>query len=166
MKQTLAGLALAWTASLAAQETPLSAAALVRCADQALTLRTESAQIQARLPQLEARRRELDGRAAALQAQARSDTGELRAGLSLYERRRQHNDEVLALNAQVERIRGEIHSLNAVRQEYHGRCANRPYRRADLNALPAAQREAMRAGLADVQVPYLDPTAPTVLPQR
>ena len=46
--------------------------------------------------------------------------------------------------------------MNNLKAKYDQQCAFRPYRRADLDALPPAQRQAMLTGLSDVSVPYLD----------
>lgn len=150
-----------WSAARAGDAEPLSAAELARCAGQVQQLRGESARILAENARLdtqragiEARRREIH-EAASTQAR-----GDLAAGLALSERRQNLNAEAIAFNGQIAQIRSDIAAVNQVKAAYESGCAQRPYRRRDLEQLPQAAQDAMRAGLADVEVPYTDKLAP------
>jgi hypothetical protein len=143
-----------------ADPAPLDLPALRECATQVRQLRSEATRLNADTAQLDARRIALDQRSAALRAEAAQlDRDELRATLDLQQRRQRHNDELLAFNAEIARHRQAIDAVNRVKQRYAQDCAERPYRRADLATLPADAQTAMRAGLADIEVPYLDPAA-------
>lgn len=144
----------------AAGPAPLDLAALRECAARVQTLRSESPGLLRQSAALEARRQVLDGQAQALQAEAaRADPDALEAQLALRQRRQQHNAEAQAFNDEIARQRQQIDALNVLKRSYERDCADRPYRRADLEALAPAAREAMRAGLDDIEVPYVDPAA-------
>lgn len=143
-----------------AQNAPLTREALAGCAAQVLQLRQDSALQTGRAAQLDAQRIALNQRSDALAAEdVRLQPDNLKAGLDLHQRRLQNQQQATALNAQVAQLRVDIDGLNRLRRDYDQRCSQRPYRRADLDALPEAARSAMRAGLGDVQVPYLSPDA-------
>ncbi|NKF22073.1 hypothetical protein [Solimonas marina] len=143
-----------------ADPVPLDAAALRACATRVVELRSGSAQLTLRSSALEARRAQLDARAPALQnAGGAPAEADLDAHLDLQQRRRQHHDEALAFNAEVAQQRQAVDALNGVKQDYARECAGRPYRRRDFTALPASLQAAMRAGLDDVVVPYVDPAS-------
>ncbi|NGY04965.1 hypothetical protein [Solimonas terrae] len=154
------GLSMLAAAPAHAAPPPLDAAALHVCASQVGQLRSEAARLLANGARLDARRSALDQRSAALQAEAAGlDRSDLRATLDLQQRRQQHNDELQAFNADIARHRQAIDAINRVKQTYARDCADRAYRRADFRRLPAEEQAAMRAGLDDIEVPYLDPAA-------
>ncbi|MFA5940197.1 MAG: hypothetical protein WC809_12640 [Sinimarinibacterium sp.] len=145
------------SAAQAGDAVPLSADELARCASQVQQLRTESARLlgdNARLDVQRAsifdRRRQIDAEAA---AQSRDD---LAKGMGLSERRQGLNAEVTSFNARIDQIRRDIAAINQTKLDYEQSCAQRPYRRRDLEQLPQAAQDAMRAGLADVEVPYIE----------
>ncbi|MEQ1438593.1 hypothetical protein AAG565_04450 [Fontimonas sp. SYSU GA230001] len=140
---------------------PLSAAELARCAQQVQQLRAESARILADSARLDAQRGRIDERRRRIEADAATpDRGDLAQRLALSDRRQQLSAEATAFNARIEQLRGEIASINAVKLDYERGCAQRPYRRRDLERLPQAAQEAMRAGLDDVRVPYIEAVTP------
>lgn len=144
-----------------AEGPPLSANELARCASQVQTLRGESARIDQLSKQHDQTRARIAQRNAAFQLENQAlATDDLKGGLELRQRVQQHNAETSAFNAEIDKIREEITALNALRDDYDRHCARRSYRRADLDHLPEPARNAMRAGLAGVQVPYLDPDQP------
>lgn len=138
-----------------AADTALGADELAACAERVGHLRTESARLLQQNGRLDAQRASLLDRRRGLESEPAPRADDLNANLARYERRQQLEDETLVFNEQIERIRGEIATLNGVWKEYDARCANRPYRRSDLERLPPDAQQAMRAGLADVQVPYI-----------
>ncbi|MGQ0619208.1 MAG: hypothetical protein ACT4QA_04685 [Panacagrimonas sp.] len=148
--------------------TRLTADALARCANQVKTLREESA----RLMQLNARhdqtRAMINHRSAALQAERDAmSPDDLAKGLDFNQRMIRHTFETATFNQTIAEFKREIIAIDALKTDYDRHCAQRPYRRADLDALPdAAAREAMRAGLSGVQVPYLDPAALVTPPEQ
>lgn len=150
------------TGSVRAEEAPLSVDALAQCATQVQHLRAESVRLKRRNSELDVQRSDINQRSAALQAErARLDPDDLEKGLDYRQRLQEQQAGTLAFNARIEQIRVDIDAINARKLGYDRDCAKRSYRRADLDALPAASREAMRAGLAGVEIPYLDPaTAP------
>lgn len=149
------------TGSVRAEEAPLSVDALAQCATQVQHLRAESVRLKRRNSELDVQRSDINQRSAALQAErARLDPDDLEKGLDYRRRLQQHLADTRAFNAQVEQIRRDIDAVNTLKQDYDRDCAKRSYHRADLDALPAAAREAMRAGLAGVEIPYLDPATP------
>lgn len=153
-------LAVMVTAAAQADSAVLSAVQLRQCAAQVQQLRRDATQLNAATPQLDARRAALDQRAAALQqAAAGLDRDDLHANLDLQQRRKQHNDEITAFNAQIARHRQAIDAVNVVKQQYAANCADRAYRRADFAQLTEDAQAAMRAGLDDIEVPYLAPAA-------
>lgn len=126
----------------------LDAKALAACANKAQQLQFGSGELHQRLDMLASRRRTL---------LADSETIGDGASPELTAARRQHDQTVVAFNADIATVRRDIQALNQVKADYDRDCSGRPYRRADLDAMPASAREAMRGGLANVQVPYLDP---------
>lgn len=126
----------------------LDATALAACADKAQRLQLGSGELHQRLDRLASQRRTL---------LADSDAIGNGASPELTAARRQHEQTVVAFNADIATLRKDIQALNQVKADYDRDCSGRPYRRADLDAMPASAREAMRGGLANVQVPYLDP---------
>lgn len=137
---------------------PLPREALARCAAQVQTLLDESGRLTQAAVAFDRRRSALDERSAALRAERDAVAeGDLEAGLAVREKLKEHHAQTLAFNASVEQLKREIGSLNALKQDYDGNCANRSYRRSDLEGLPAEQQAAMRAGLRGVQVPYIAP---------
>jgi len=148
------------TGAAHAEPAPLDRAALHACATQVQQLRSDATRLNADTARLDARRVALDQRSAALRAEATQiDRDDLRATLDLQQRRQQHNSELLAFNTEIARHRQAIDAVNGVKQRYAQDCAARSYRRADLATLPADAQAAMRAGLADIEVPYLDPAS-------
>lgn len=147
----------------AGQTVPLSADELARCAGQVQQLRTGSSRILADNARLDAqrasifeRRREIDTEAAA------QDRGNLSTGLTLGKRRERLNAEAATFNARIEQIRRDIAAINEVKLDYEQSCASRSFRRRDLEQLPLAAQDAMRAGLDDVQVPYIENVTPVL----
>jgi hypothetical protein len=144
--------------ALQAESAPLSAEALARCANQVHTLRDESGRLTAKNAEFDQRRTAINQRSVALKAEREQvPPNDLQAGLAMREKLKLHHEQTLAFNASVEQLKREIDSLNALKRDYDGNCASRSYRRADLEALPSAHQEAMRAGLGGVQVPYIAP---------
>ncbi|MFT4046557.1 MAG: hypothetical protein QM661_07640 [Solimonas sp.] len=140
-----------------AQTPSLTADALRACATQVQQLRGGAVRLNAQVAQADARRRELDAQAAALRREADGAPHDLQAGLDLQQRRRQHADAATAFNRQMAAQRQAIDDLDRVKADYERNCAARRYRRSDFAALPADARAAMRAGLDDIRVPYVDP---------
>jgi hypothetical protein len=144
-----------------AEGPPLSATELARCASQVQTLRSESARIDQLSKQHDQTRARIQQRNAAFQQENQAlAPDDLKGGLELRQRVQQHNAETTVFNTEIDKIRGEITALNALRDDYDRNCASRSYRRADLDRLPEPARNAMRAGLSGVLVPYLDPDKP------
>lgn len=145
------------TGAAQAEATPLSADGLARCASQVQNLRTESVRLIQQSSSFDAKREAINRRTQNLDAQAAAlDPNDMAGSLELAEVRKRHNQETMAFNAQVEQLRREIVSVNQVKHDYDSNCSDRPYRRADLDRLPEPARNAMRIGLSDVSVPYLD----------
>ncbi|MES0874104.1 hypothetical protein [Sinimarinibacterium thermocellulolyticum] len=141
-----------------AQNEPLTAEALARCAQQVLHLRSEAPRLMARNAELDLQRESIQQRQRALADEAKSiGVDDLRAGLDYTERRRALNDEARAFNAAIERIKDEIRAINLVKQRYDADCARRSYRRADFERLSPEAQAAMRAGLDGIVVPYTEP---------
>lgn len=148
------------TCAAQAQSGPLSLPELRRCAAQVQELRTESSRIMRQHARNEQRRETYNQRSEALRNERASlSAEELRAGLDFHDRNQRHQDELKAFNTEIEQFKHEIIAVNVLKRNYEQTCASRPYRRSELDALPEAEREAMRRGLSDVQVPYLDPAA-------
>jgi hypothetical protein len=144
----------------AANDTALSASELARCANQVERLRTESARLTQWNTQLDVRRDLINARAADLDKEAATiPKDDLKRGLDYVDRRKAHQAEAIKFNAEIDQIRKDIAALNVVKDEYDRNCADRSYRRSDLDALPAGPRTAMQAGLQGVAVPYIDPAA-------
>ena len=154
----LAAAALTFVAgiSLAAAETPLSAPELAQCAQRVQTLRSDAPRLNQQSVRLEQRRALINRRGDQLKASAAQlQRDDLQAGLELHTRRQQHNAEATAFNAEIAHFRQQVDALNLLKDDYDRSCAQRPFRRADLMALPAPQRQAMQMGLADIAVPYI-----------
>lgn len=140
----------------AADAAPLTALDLARCAAQVETLRTDSATLTQKNAEYDLRRATINARSAALKAERDAvKADDLEAGLAVRAKLKEHYDQTVAFNADVEKLKVDIRNLNALKKDYDDRCANRSYRRADLEAMPASAQAAMRAGLGGVQVPYL-----------
>lgn len=153
---TLSGLGALSPAS--ANEVPLDRAALNSCATQVHNLRVESIRLTQKNSELEPRRRAINERSAALKAERDAvPADDFDRAMAVRQSLQEHHAQTLAFNAQIEQLKREIVAVNTLKQDYDRACANRPYRRSDLAALPEAQRTAMQAGLDGVQVPYLDP---------
>lgn len=123
-----------------ARAEPLTADELARCASQVQRLQQESARLTAVAQRHDALRTELGEE---MQAIGDSET-----------RRAQYNARATAFNEEVQAFARELAEINRVKADYAEQCANRQYRQTDLEALPAEQQEAMRAGLDGVLVPY------------
>lgn len=135
---------------------PLSAAELAVCAQRVQRMRTESGPLLQRNTALAQRRDAIEARRASLAQQAEAiSRDDLEAELQRRSAQQQLNAEALALNRDMQAMREAVADLSAVRDDYDRDCAQRPYRRRELEALPRPQQEAMRAGLAGVQVPEL-----------
>lgn len=135
----------------------LAASQLQQCARQVSQLRQDSPVLTAQSEAIERERDAINRRTAELDAEdARIERDNLKAGLDLHQRRLDNQQRAKALNARLATLVAQIDALNALKADYDQRCSDRPYRRADLLALPAEQQAAMRAGLGDVQVPYID----------
>lgn len=148
------------TGSVHAQDA-LSIQALAQCATQVQHLREESARLNRHNGELDVQRKDINQRSAALQAERASlAPDDVEKGLNYRQRLQAHNANTLAFNARIEQIRLDIDAINVRKLEYDRECAKRPYHRADLDTLPTAQREAMRAGLSGVEIPYIEPAAP------
>lgn len=146
--------------SVQAELPPLTADGLARCAAQVQSLRAESQRLVQKNTQIDQRRNFINARTAALDAErAQLPPDQLAAGLDFHTRAKRHREETVAFNAEVEQFKREVIAVNQVKQDYDRSCANRSYRRKDLEAMPETARNAMRIGLSDVQVPYLDPSA-------
>lgn len=138
----IAGVAVSATA-FAQEREPMSAAQLEQCAQQVQALRAESARLNAAAAEQDAERDAL--------AEQRAAVGESREAAQRY------NERATAFNERMARFRDDLAEINATRDAYAQQCAERPYRRADLEAMPAPLRNAMRQGLADVRVPNAGP---------
>lgn len=148
--------------TVSANEVPLDREALNACATQVHNLRVESIRLTQKNSELEPRRRAINERSAALKAERDAVPGDdFERSLAVRKSLQEHHAQTLAFNAEVEQLKREIVAVNALKQDYDRSCANRPYRRSDLAALPEAQRGAMQTGLNSVQVPYLDPATGT-----
>lgn len=162
MKQLAVGLALALAAmsSARAEAPPLSAPELSRCATQVQNLRAESLRLTQKNTEMEPRRRAINERSVALKAERDAvPADDMDRSLAVRQSLQEHHAQTVEFNTQVEQLKREIVAVNALKQDYDRDCANRPYRRSDLAALPDAQRSAMQVGLGGVQVPYLDPAS-------
>lgn len=135
---------------------PLSAEELAVCSQRVLRMRTESAPLLQLNASLGQRRDAIEARRAALARQAELiSPDDLEAGLERRRAQQQLNAEALAVNRDMQGMREAVAELSGVRADYDRQCAQRPYRRRELEALPLPQQEAMRAGLAGIQVPEL-----------
>lgn len=142
----------------AAQNTaPLAPDVLARCATQVQQLREESARLTQKSAEADVRRNAINERSAALKAERDAlKSDDLEGGLAVRQRLQDHHAQTVAFNAEVEKLKTEIRAVNVLKREYDANCANRSYRRADLEALPESSRNAMRVGLGGVQVPYIE----------
>lgn len=148
------------SAAGAQQAQPLSREALAQCAQQALTLRTDSQRLNADNDRFDAERVQINAEKAAIEAAAANVAkDDLNANLALHQRNDAHVARATEFNARIEEHKRQIDQLNGVKQQYDRNCSGRSYRRAELEALPAPMQDAMRRGLQDVVVPYLDPAA-------
>ena len=120
--------------------------ALAQCAEQVKALRSEAERLNAQAAEQAERRKRLEA-----QRQNLHDDSESRE---------RYNEAARAFNEEVAAFQEELTEINALKTRYAENCASRDYRREDFDALPQAQREAMRRGLSDVRVPY-DPRAET-----
>lgn len=156
--------ALAFSAAVHAQQAPvqapLSPAALAQCAQQALTLRTDAQRLNADNARFDAERAQINAEKAAIEAAAASTPkDDLDAHLALHQRNDAHVARATDFNNRIEQHKREIDQINVVKQQYDRNCSGRSYRRAELEALPPPLQDAMRRGLQDIVVPYLDPAA-------
>jgi hypothetical protein len=139
---------------------PLSREALAQCAQQALSLRTDSQRLNADNDRFDVERTQINAEKASIEATAASVAkDDLNAHLALHQRNDAHVARATEFNARIEAHKRQIDQINGVKQQYDRNCSGRPYRRAELEALPAPLQDAMRRGLQDVVVPYLDPAA-------
>lgn len=148
----------AFTTVAMAAKPPLNTAELSACADRVQHLRTQSPLLLQRHADHDARRDAILARRRALDNQSmtrRKD--DLEAGLEIRRQRNALNADALALNQEIQALRTAIARNSEVRDAYDAECARRPYSRNDFNRLPQPQQDAMRAGLADIQVPKLPP---------
>ena len=137
---------------------PLAPDALARCATQVQTLRQESARLLQTNSEYEVRRNTYNARSATLKAERDALTpDDLAAGLAWKQRQQEHQAQLVAFNADVEKLKTDIRAVNVVKREYDAGCAGRPYRQDDLKALPEPMRNAMTSGLGGVEVPTLGP---------
>lgn len=133
-------LAFAPTLQAADDATPLTAEALAQCAEQVKMLRSEAERLNAQASEQAERRERLEAQRQNLHEDSAS--------------RERYNKAARAFNEEVAAFQEELTDINALKTRYAENCARRDYRRGDLDALPKAQREAMRQGLSDVRVPY------------
>lgn len=163
--QLAAGALAAVTAGTTAQAqtaAPLDSAALNLCATQVNNLRVESNRINQKNAELDVRRKAINERSASIKIERDNVPADnLERGLAVRASLQEHVSQTVKFNAEIEQIKRDIVAVNALKQQYDSGCANRPYRRKDLAALPEVQRAAMQAGLGGVQVPYLDPATTT-----
>lgn len=151
-----------WAATLpaSAEVPPLSRDALMRCALQVQTLRVDAPRLTQTSYDYEQRRQAINQRSVVLKAERdRVPADDLEQGLAIRQQLQQHRDETIAFNAQVEQLKRDIQAINLLKQDYDRGCAQRPYRRSDLESLPGEQQAAMKAGLSGIRVPYLDASA-------
>jgi hypothetical protein len=140
-----------------ADAAPLKPDELRRCASQVQQLRADSPRLSEQSLEIDRERQQINQQTAALKAEdERLKPDDLKAGLDLHQRRQRNQAQAAALNARLGRLRREIQALNLLKTDYDRNCSNRPYRRADLDTLPENARNAMRAGMSDVQVPYIE----------
>ncbi len=139
---------------------PLTREALAQCAEHTLTLRRESDRLNRENAQMDRERESINQRGATLKQQlAATGSVDLESGLALHEQRRLQREDAVAFNARIEQHKQHIVALNQIKRDYDTQCAERPFRRADLDTLTAAARDAMQRGLSDVQVPFLSTEA-------
>ncbi|WP_043769393.1 hypothetical protein [Algiphilus aromaticivorans] len=139
-------LASAPTLHAADDQAPLTAEVLAQCAEQVKTLRSEAERLNAQAAEQAERRERLEAQRQKLRENSES--------------RKRYNEAARAFNDKVAAFQEELAEINALKTRYAENCASRDYRREDLDALPQAQREAMRRGLSGVRVPY-DPRTAT-----
>lgn len=156
----LCGALVGFAPARAEQAQALSPEQLATCAGLVKALRSEAPRLTGLSHSYDQRRDFINNRSAALQAERKTiDPDDLSRGLDFRQRMQKHTAETIEFNQQVETLKRDVTAINLSRDRYDRECARRPYRRADLEALPADDAEAMRAGLSGVQVPYLDPAA-------
>lgn len=128
--------------TVVAQEAPpLSADELAHCARQLQSLRAEAGPLNATAAE-QAERRQLLARQRATLANATPAE------------RERYNVAASSFNEAVAKFRRDLRKINDVKDRYETKCAQRPYLRNDLAALPEAQQQAMRRGSADIRIPY------------
>lgn len=163
--RTAAMVALALVANVAGAQQPqqqkppaLAPDTLARCATQVQTLRQESARLMQTNAEYEVRRNAYNERTSTLKAE-RDQLGpeDLAGGLAWKQRQQEHQAQLVAFNADVEKLKTDIRAINVVKRDYDGACAGRPYRQEDLKALPESAQKAMSTGLGGVEVPTLGP---------
>ncbi len=143
-----------------ADSEPLSRESLARCASQVQTLRDESTRLTRESTALDRRREGIEERSAQLRLERENPVqDDLEAGLDFRQRQIEHKAQTVAFNADIQTLRDQITALNALKFDYEQRCAKRAYRRADLESLSSEDQSAMREGLGDVKVPYIDPAS-------
>ncbi len=153
--------ALTCSSPLLAEAPPLSRAELARCASQVQTLRHDAPRLTRTSIEYDQQRLAINRRSAELKTERDNvDPEDLERGLAIRQRLAEHRKRTLAFNARIEQLKRDLEAINALKQDYDRNCARRPYRRDDFEALPTDRQAAMRAGLAGVRVPYLDPDTP------
>lgn len=153
---TVVGAILATAAAHAQEEKPLSADELAECAALVQTLREESPPLNQQAAQFDKRRAALRQRYAQVREELESGAADAGEGTRSQDRWARYNSDAAAFNEDIAEFRREVNELNKVKDEYDRNCAGRAYRRSDLEELPEDAREAMRAGTADIRVPYTD----------
>ncbi|QHS08774.1 hypothetical protein [Sinimarinibacterium sp. NLF-5-8] len=134
---------------------PLDASQLQVCAEQVQRLQQESPVLLAQSQQSQIKLQGLLQRRRALNDAAGGGDESLQAYLTPQQQRAQLDRDIGAFNHQVDDLRARIAALDALKRDYDQRCAGRSYRRSDFAQLSDARQAAMRAGLAQVRVPYL-----------
>lgn len=156
--------ALALVAHVAGAQQPqkkspaLAPEALARCASQVQTLRQESARLLQTNAEYEVRRNAYNERSSTLKTNRDElEPDDLAGGLAWKQRQQEHQAQLIAFNADVEKLKVDIRALNVVKRDYDATCAGKPYRQEDLKALPKSAQNAMSTGLGGVEVPTLGP---------
>lgn len=140
-----------------AQAAELSGESLAQCANHALQLRSQAPRLLRLSVQMENERTLIHQRSAQLKTEAAATPrDDLRAQLELRERRNAYNAQATNFNARMENLKQDINGINVVKQAYERNCAGVPYRRSELAKLSPAAQEAMRLGMADLEVPYIE----------
>ena len=158
----LMGATLFASMAASAEVPPLSLNELRACASQVQQLRSESNRLVDLSPRNDLRRNTINARTAALNAErARLSSDDLKSGLNFHQRNKAHHSDTLAFNAEMAQYRSDVVAVNALKSRYDQQCNGRPYRRSDFDSLTESQRQAMRIGLSDIEVPYLYPSYTT-----